>query len=93
VNDKRAVGIVSGAPAFTLGMEADEPAIALCGRLLCKVDADIASIAPGDLLTTSSTRGHAQKADPAQAVGAIIGKALEPLCSGRGKILVLVTIQ
>ncbi|HJS85703.1 MAG TPA: hypothetical protein VJ779_09595, partial [Acetobacteraceae bacterium] len=70
------------------------PPVALCGRVPCKVDADIAPIAPGDLLTTSPTRGHAQKAaDPSQAVGAIIGKALEARDSGRGEILVFVSIQ
>jgi hypothetical protein len=60
----------------------------------CKVDADIASIKVGDLLTTSPTRGHAQKAlDPAKAVGAIIGKALGSLKEGKGKIPVLVMLQ
>lgn len=60
----------------------------------CKVDADIAPIETGDLLTTSPTPGHAQKVtDRAKAVGAIIGKALAPLASGKGKIPVLVTLQ
>ena len=88
------MGIVSEAAAFILGAEAHEPAVALCGRVPCKVDADIAPIAPGDLLTTSATPGHAQKADdPAQAAGAIIGKALEARDRGRGEILVLVSMQ
>jgi len=92
--DPRVVGIVSQAPACILGLEENEPPVALCGRVPCKVDADIAPIAPGDLLTTSPTRGHAQKAaDPSQAVGAIIGKALEARDSGRGEILVFVSIQ
>jgi hypothetical protein len=60
----------------------------------CKVDADIAPIEIGDLLTTSPTRGHAQKAlDPGKAVGAIVGKALAPLSRGKGKIPVLVLLQ
>ncbi len=60
----------------------------------CKVDADIAAIEVGDLLTTSPTRGHAQKVqDPSRAVGAIIGKALASLPSGKGKIPVLVMLQ
>jgi hypothetical protein len=92
--DRRAVGIVSEAPAFIMGtLVQEEPAVALCGRVPCKVDADFAPIAPGDLLTTSPTRGHARKADPARSVGAIIGKALEPLDSGRGEILVFVAMQ
>jgi hypothetical protein len=60
----------------------------------CKVDADIAPIAVGDLLTTSPTKGHAQKAlEPEKAIGAILGKALGALESGKGKIPVLVMLQ
>ena len=60
----------------------------------CKVDADIAPIEVGDLLTTSPTRGHAQKVtDRAAAAGAIVGKALGSLKEGRGKIPVMVVLQ
>lgn len=59
----------------------------------CKVDADIAPIKVGDLLTTSPTKGHAQKVlDPNKAAGAIIGKALGSLKKGKGKIPVIVTL-
>jgi len=48
----------------------------------------------GDLLTTSPTRGHAQKVtEPERAIGAIIGKALGALKSGQGKIPVLVLLH
>ena len=60
----------------------------------CKVDADVAAVDAGDLLTTSSTRGHAQKVtDPAAAPGAVLGKALAPLTSGRGLVPVLVGLS
>ena len=60
----------------------------------CKVDADIAPIEPGDLLTTSPTRGHAQKVvDVDKARGAILGKALGSLEKGKGTIPVLVTLH
>ena len=60
----------------------------------CKVDADVAPIQVGDLLTTSPTRGHAQRVlDPAKATGAILGKALGSLDKGKGKIPVLVLLQ
>ncbi len=60
----------------------------------CKVDADIAPISAGDLLTTSPTRGHAQKVlERGEAAGAIVGKALASLEGGRGKIPVLVMLQ
>jgi hypothetical protein len=58
----------------------------------CKVDATHTPIAVGDLLTSSTNPGHAQKAtDP--ATGSIIGKALESLQEGIGHIAVFVNIQ
>jgi hypothetical protein len=60
----------------------------------CKVDADIAPISAGDLLTTSPTRGHAQKVlRPEKAAGVIVGKALASLDRDKGKIPVLVMLQ
>lgn len=60
----------------------------------CKVDADAAPIAVGDLLTTSATRGHAAKVvDRQAATGAVLGKALGSLTSGRGCIPVLVSLH
>ena len=60
----------------------------------CKVDADIAPVRAGDLLTTSTTAGHAQKVlDVAKATGSIVGKALGSLSKGKGKIPILVLLQ
>jgi hypothetical protein len=60
----------------------------------CKVDADLGAIETGDLLTSSPTPGHAQKVEsPAQALGAVLGKALAPLTSGQGVIPVLVSLH
>ena len=68
--------------------------IALVGKVYCKADAQYEPIEVGDLLTTSPTRGHAMKAsDPLQAFGAVIGKALRPLCSGQGLVPVLIALQ
>jgi hypothetical protein len=68
--------------------------ITLGAYAYCKVDADIAPIKVGDLLTTSPTPGHAQKVlDSSKAVGAILGKALGSLKKGKGKIPVLVMLQ
>ena len=108
--DKKVAGIISGAggykPALLLDKKQEEQqhetesntkrrkAIALMGRVYCKVDATVSPIENGDLLTTSLTEGHAIKAnDLAKAFGSIIGKALEPLREGRGKIPVLVSLQ
>jgi len=99
--DKKVAGILSGAgelrPGIILGRNRSDKRrrpLALVGKVLCKVDADHAPIEVGDLLTTSSTRGHAMKAsDPLKAFGAVIGKALRPLERGRGLIPVLVALQ
>ena len=98
--DQRVAGIVSGAgtyrPALVLDRraESDRLPLALTGKVWCKVDADNAPISLGDLLTTSSTPGHAMRAeDPAKAFGAVVGKALAGLTSGRGLIPVLVSLQ
>lgn len=99
--DTRVAGVVSGAgtlrPALVLqrvkAMGRRSP-IALIGKVFCKVDASFGSITAGDLLTTSATRGHAMKvADRSLALGAILGKALGPLDSGRGLIPILVSLR
>ena len=68
--------------------------VALTGRVWCFVDADRGAVVPGDMLTTSDTPGHAMKVgDHGLAQGAIIGKAMTSLESGRGLVMVLVTLQ
>jgi hypothetical protein len=99
--DMRVVGIVSGAgnfrPAIILGRHSDgskHVPIGLSGKAFCKVDATYGDIKVGDLLTTSTTKGHAMRAsDAGKAYGAIVGKALKPLKAGRGLIPVLVALQ
>lgn len=99
--DKRVAGVVSGAgnyrPAIVLGGDkqaGNRVVVALVGKAYCKVDAGLAPIEVGDLLTTSDTPGHAMKAkDPAKAFGSVIGKALRPLQAGRGLIPILIALQ
>jgi hypothetical protein len=98
--DKRVAGIISGAGGLQPGIvldrqvEGSRSPIALIGKVYCKVDADFGAIEVGDLLTTSPTCGHAMKAsDPANSFGAVIGKALRPMASGRGLVPVLVSLQ
>lgn len=99
--DKRVAGIISGAngvrPGLTLEQEdvlgTGQP-VALGGRVYALADASGSAIEPGDLLTTSSTPGHAMKAaDDARASGAILGKAMSGLKAGQGLVLVLVSLQ
>jgi hypothetical protein len=100
--DTCAAGVVSGAgsfrPGVTLGRVAEascqRAAIALVGKVFCKVTAANGSIRVGDLLTTSAEAGHAMRvSDVARATGAIIGKALGRLEGGTGLIPILIALQ
>ncbi|MFK7870775.1 MAG: hypothetical protein AB8B58_16235 [Roseobacter sp.] len=99
--DPRVVGVISGAGDFKPGIVMDKRhdvedrmPIALVGKVYCKVDARIAPIVVGDLLTSADMLGHAMKAvDRERAFGAVLGKALAPLEQGTGLIPVLVNLQ
>jgi hypothetical protein len=99
--DRKVAGVVSGAgglrPGIVLGRHeraASSCPLALMGRVYCHADAGSGPIALGDMLTTSSTAGHAMKAtDRTRAFGAVLGKALGELPDGRGLVPVLVALQ
>ena len=99
--DKRVAGVISGAGDYKPGIVLDKrqtssnrQPVALMGKVFCKVDAQFGAIEVGDLLTTSSTPGHAMKtSDPFKAFGAVIGKALRPLPSGQALIPILIALQ
>lgn len=94
-------GVVSGANGLSAGAvlgnmpgQESSPAVALGGRVWVLCDATGQPIEPGDLLTTSDAPGHAMKvSDYTRAQGAIIGKAMTSLDSGRGLVLVLVGLH
>jgi hypothetical protein len=70
----------------------EEVPLAIVGIVPCKVTATNGSIEVGDLLVTSASPGRAMKGtDRTRMLGAVVGKALEPLSSGEGVIQVLVT--
>jgi hypothetical protein len=99
--DRKVAGVLSGAgdlrPGLVLGRtcaEGRRMPLALVGKVYCKVDAGPAPIEVGDLLTSSSTPGHAMKAsDASRAFGAVIGKALRPVAGGTALIPILVALQ
>lgn len=73
---------------------ADDVPLAIVGIVPCKVTAANGAIARGDLLVVSDVPGYAMKGtDRSRLVGSVVGKALQPLSSGTGTILVLVTLQ
>jgi hypothetical protein len=98
------VGVYSTKPGYLgggqhLGQKGFAP-LAVVGVVPVKVSAENGPIQPGDLLTTSSTPGHAMKANPVTEngismypSGTLIGKALEGHEEGTGMILIVVMLQ
>ncbi len=101
VYNRRVAGIISGANNLAAGMTLPDLKqtknslpVALSGRVWVYCDATRNPIQAGDLLTTSATPGHAMKVvNQSRAQGAIIGKAMSELKSGKGLVLVLVSLQ
>jgi hypothetical protein len=100
--DKKVAGIVSGANNIKPGLIMSQKGtvadgdylVALSGRVYCKSEAVSAPIEVGDFLTTSDIPGYAMKVnDFNKAKGAILGKAMTSLKSGKGLVLVLITLQ
>jgi len=99
--DTKVAGVVSEKPGVILGEASPSKAqVATTGRVRVRVDASRGAIAVGDLLVTADKPGMAMKSEPVSVAGiemhrpgTLIGKALEPLGSGEGEILVLLSLQ
>lgn len=99
--DTSVAGVVSAQPGVILGSAGpSKEQIATTGRVKVRVDASKAAIHLGDLLVTSDKSGVAMRSEPIDLngrkihqPGTIIGKALQPLASGEGEILVLLSLQ
>lgn len=99
--DTKVAGVVSAEPGVILGVGGEgKLKVATTGRVRVKVDATRSPIEVGDLLVTSDAEGVAMKSLEVDLggvkihrPGTIIGKALEPLASGTGEILVLLSLQ
>jgi hypothetical protein len=99
--DTRVAGVISAQPGITLGEKGESKVlVATTGRVKVKVDASAGPIQVGDLLVTSGKDGLAMKSQSIDLggvqihrPGTLIGKALEPLPSGTGEILVLLSLQ
>lgn len=96
-------GVITTNPGVTLGNKADgmkaeksegnknRVMLTLMGRVPVKATTENGPINPGDLLTISTKPGYAMRCAESQACeGAIIGKALQSLETGKDLILVLV---
>jgi hypothetical protein len=99
--DTKVAGVVSAQPGLILGESGEgKVKVATTGRVRVRVDATKAPIKVGDLLVTSNEAGVAMRSEPLliqgrrfHSPGTLIGKALEPLASGTGEILVLLSLQ
>lgn len=100
--DQSVVGVISGAgglrPALRLDRRPEKSerrrAVAVVGKVECLVDAREHPIRIGDLLTTSSTSGHAMLAsETSRSFGAVVGKSLGSLSGGRGLVPILLALQ
>jgi hypothetical protein len=92
------IGVYSTQPAVLAGApDSREPLggipVALLGIVPCKISTENGPVKRGDLLVSSSTPGHAMRTGANPSPGTVLGKALQPLDSGTGIILVLVTLQ
>jgi len=99
--DTGVAGVISDSPGIILGVGgAEKLKVATTGRVKVKVDATRGAIKVGDLLVTSEVEGMAMRSVEVDLggvrihrPGTIIGKALEPLASGTGEVLVLLSLQ
>jgi hypothetical protein len=92
--DSKVCGVISTNPAHLMNAQAGSnethPAVALTGRVPCKV---MGTIRKGDLMVTSAMPGVAMSADE-RVPGTIIGKAIQDYTDGGiGVIEILVTLM
>jgi hypothetical protein len=92
-----APGILASSHPMADGTDTEfskELPLAMIGIVPCKVVDENGPIKPGDLLVASSLPGFAMKgSDRTRLTGAVIGKALDSLASGKGAIRILLALQ
>ena len=100
-NDKKAVGVISGANGVNPGLVLSQANtfehgenIAISGRVYVRANNSNGNIEPGDFLTTSNVLGEAMKVtDISKSQGAIIGKAMTTLDKSNGYVLLFISLQ
>ena len=71
-NDTRVAGVISERWAYLMNEQEQGPAVALKGKVLCKV---VGSVAKGDLLVSSGTPGHAVASETPNPM-AVLGRSM-----------------
>ena len=95
-NDTAVAGVYSTKPGVEghAGAERRPTApVALAGMIPVKATSENGPIHPGDLLVSASLPGYAMRAPETPLPGTVIGKAMESMESGRGKIEMLVMLR
>ena len=72
--DPRVAGVISGDPAYLMNSKATGQAVALQGKVPCKV---MGQISKGDMLVTHSQHPGVARKGTNPSMGTVIGKALE----------------
>ncbi len=84
-------GVLAGAPDSEFDL--DGIPVAITGIVPCKVSRENGPIQRGDLLVTSSFKGHAMRAGANPAAGTVVGKALQSLDERNGVIQIFVSAR
>jgi len=87
-NDTRVAGVVSENPAYIMNDKSEGQAIALVGKVKCKVHG---TISKGDLLTTCEEHPGCAKTTASPVLGSIVGKAMEDKASD-GESVILISV-
>jgi len=87
-NDTRVAGVISEHPAYLMNNKSEGQAIALVGKVKCKVHG---TISKGDLLTTCEEHPGCAKTTASPVLGSIVGKAMEDKASD-GESVILISV-
>ena len=87
-NDTRVAGVISENPAYLMNNKSEGQAIALVGKVKCKVHG---TISKGDLLTTCEEHLGCAKTTTSPVLGSIVGKAMEDKASD-GESVILISV-
>jgi len=87
-NDTRVSGVISENPAYLMNNKSEGQAIALVGKVKCKVHG---TISKGDLLTTCEEHPGCARTTTSPVLGSIVGKAMEHKASD-GESVILISV-
>jgi hypothetical protein len=87
-NDTRVAGVISENPAYLMNNKSEGQAIALAGKVKCKVHG---TISKGDLLTTCEEHPGCARTTTSPVLGSIVGKAMEDKASD-GESVILISV-